>query len=389
MKKEGRTTGASPALGILMAGGGTGGHLFPGIALAQEFLKKNFNTRILFVSTGNSFETSTLSKAGFRLKPITVEGIKGRGLIKQLSSALKIPVGIFQSIKILKEFKPDIVMGMGSYSSGPVALAAMLLGIKIVLCEQNALPGITNRIFFGFASRVYVSFKNTKFKKDSKKIIFTGNPIRGDLKKNIKNVLQKEKERKNSRFNLFITGGSQGAHAVNKAVAEAMEHLKNIGDYHFVHQAGEKDKNRLRELYRSHGLSGVVESFFHDMRQQYEKADLIICRAGGSTVAEITALGKPAIFIPFPFAADDHQVLNAASVIEQEGGEMILEKDITGKLLAEKIEYYASNPGLLVKMGANAGNLGMPHAARQIVDDCYDLIFDSCLPAEARNMEKR
>jgi len=384
MKKGGGST-----LGILIAGGGTGGHLFPGIALAEEFLEKDFNTRILFVSTGNRFEILTLSEIGFSLKAITAEGIKGRGLIKQIKSGLKIPVGILQSIRILKEFKPDIVVGMGSYSSGPAVLAAKLLGRKIVLCEQNALPGITNRILFAFASRVYVSFEKTKFKKYSEKIIFTGNPIRADLKKKIKNVPQKEKEEKKCRFNLFITGGSQGAHAINKAVAEAMEHLKNIGDYHFVHQAGEKDKDWLREVYMSHGLSGIVESFFRDMWKEYENADLIICRAGASTVAEITALGKPAIFIPFPFAADDHQVLNVASVVEHGGGEMILEKDITGKLLAEKIEYYALNPGLLAKMGANAGNLGMPHAARQIVDDCYDLIFDSCLPAEVRNMEKR
>ena len=374
MKKRRKGKGGASTLGVIIAGGGTGGHLFPGIALAQEFLEKDFNTRILFVSTGNRFEISALSEIGFSLKAITAERIKRRGLIKQIRSGLKIPVGIFQSIRIIKEFKPDIVVGMGSYSSGPVALAAMLLGIKIVLCEQNALPGITNRILSGFASRVYVSFKNTKFKKGSEKIIFTGNPIRPDLKKKIKNVLQKEKEGKKCRFNLFITGGSQGAHAINKAVAEAMEHLKNIGDYHFVHQAGEKDKNWLREVYMSHGLSGVVEPFFRDMWKQYEKADLIICRAGASTVAEITALGKPAIFIPFPFAADDHQVFNAAFVVEQGGGEMILEKDITGKLLADRIEYYASNPGLRAKMGLNAGFLGMPHAAGQIVDDCYGLV---------------
>ena len=373
-------TDAVTDLRFVIAGGGTGGHLFPGIALAQELLKKNSCTNILFINSGNNFETSTLSACGFKLKPITSKGIKGRSLIKQMISAVKNFKGVLQSFRILKRFKPDIVIGVGGYSSGPVLFAAKLFGIKTVLCEQNTLPGITNRILARFVCRIYVSFKDTKFKCNPAKIIFTGNPIKKDTIKNANSATEKTEEKKynekkhnDSKFNVFITGGSQGAHVLNRIITESIQHIKNRSEYHFIHQTGQKDESWVKKVYKDSGVSSMVRPFFYDMQNQYKKADIIICRAGASTIAEITVAGKAAIFIPFPFAADNHQVLNAMSVVKENGGEMILQKDITGNMLAQRIQYYAANPEILSVMTSNAKKLGKPDAAKTIIDDCYAL----------------
>ncbi len=368
-------------LKIVIAGGGTGGHLFPGIAIAEAFLEKNPKSRVLFVSAGNPFELSILSKKGFEHKSITVEGIKGRGLLNQAVSILKIPKGVFESFLILKEFKPDLVVCIGSYSSGPVAVGAWLLGIKIVLHEQNILPGITNRILSGIAERIYVSFKTTKANKtikviSQKKVYFTGNPVR-------KEILQYAKEQsgehgtasmQNLPFTVLIIGGSQGAHSINTAVMDALKHIKEKAGFFFVHQTGTADEKSVKNNYMSHGFSCMVKAFFNDMAEQYQKCNLVICRAGATTLAEVTAVGKGVIFIPYPFAADNHQVLNARTLANTGAAEMILQKDLSGKALAEKIEYYSSNPDALYLMASRAKNLGRPDAAKTIVDDCYDLI---------------
>ena len=362
-------------LKIAIAGGGTGGHLFPGIAIAEAFLEKNPKSRVLFVSTGNPFELSILSKKSLEHKSITAEGIKGRGLLNQAVSILKIPKGVFESFLILKKFKPDIVVGIGSYSAGPVAVGAWFLGIKIVLHEQNILPGITNRILSGIAKRIYVSFKTTKVKFSRKKVYFTGNPVR-------KEILQYAKEQfgehepafgQNFPFTVLIIGGSQGAHSINTAVMDALKHIKEKTGFFFVHQTGSADEKSVKNSYMSHGFSCMVKAFFNDMAEQYRKCNLVICRAGATTLAEVTAVGKGVIFIPYPFAADNHQVLNARTLANIGAAEMILQKDLSGKALAEKIEYYSSNPDALYLMASRAKNLGRPDAAKTIVDDCYSL----------------
>ncbi len=208
----------------MIAGGGTGGHLFPGLAIAQEFVARNAHNNVLFVSTGNPLERSVLKETDFRLETITAEGIKGRGLWNQAKSALKIPRGIVESIRILKAYRPDLTIGLGSYSAGPVVLGAWLLGTKIVLHEQNILPGITNRILARFADRIYVSFDDTKTRFDPQKIRLTGNPVRKELlnghRDNGNDVAPASKS-----FCVLIIGGSQGAHSINMTIAEALSHL--------------------------------------------------------------------------------------------------------------------------------------------------------------------
>ena len=366
------------ALRIVIAGGGTGGHLFPGIAIAQEFVAKNAENSVLFVGTGKQFEISILSETGFAHRRITAEGFKGRGVWHQLVSILKVPKGIIESILILKDFKPHIVIGVGGYSAGPLAMGARLLGIKIVLHEQNILPGITNRILSRFADRVYVSFAETIMGVTPEKIRFTGNPVRKEIIRCAETLRHADTQvsKKEKKFTILILGGSQGAHSINMALLEALEHIENRENIVLVHQTGEQDVTQVKQRYEEYGIENDTRVFFKDMARQYQNADLIICRAGATTVAEIKAMGKGVIFIPFPFAADNHQVLNAKSMEKAGGAEMILEKDLSGRVLAERIEYYIQRPEELQQMSRRSRDLGRVDAAEIIVNDCYDLIFN-------------
>lgn len=367
---------AEEAVRVVIAGGGTGGHLFPGIAIAQEFLAKNDENSVLFVGTGKPFEISILSEIGFAHKRITAEGFKGRGVLNQLVSISKVPKGIIESILILKDFKPHVVVGVGGYSAGPLVMGAWLLRIKIVLHEQNILPGITNRILSRFADRIYVSFAETIMGVTPEKILFTGNPVRKEIvqcAETLKNTYIKA-SKKEKKFTILILGGSQGAHSINMALLEAIEYLENRENMFFVHQTGLQDETQVKQRYDEHNIENNTRAFFKDMGRQYQDADLIICRAGATTVAEIKAIGKGVIFIPFPFAADNHQVLNARSLEMKGAAEMILEKDLSGEVLAERINYYVQQPEALQLMALRSRSLGRVDAAATIVDDCYELI---------------
>jgi UDP-N-acetylglucosamine--N-acetylmuramyl-(pentapeptide) pyrophosphoryl-undecaprenol N-acetylglucosamine transferase len=356
-------------LNIIFAVGGTGGHLFPAIAIAQEFMVRNFANHIIFIGTGKPIEVSVLSRYGFVSRKIPAEGIKGRGLFRQARAILIMMRGVFQSIRVLKSDKPDLIIGMGSYSAVPVVLAAWLNHIPVVLCEQNVLPGIANRVLSRIADRVCISFENTIGNLPKSKLKFTGNPVR----KEILQAEQKEKDLKEP-FTILILGGSQGAHGINMAVIDALEIFKETEKFFFIHQTGENDENIVRTAYEKKQISCEVRAFFKDMKRIYEKADLVVCRAGATTVAEISALGKPAIFIPFPHAADNHQVLNARLFYEAGASEMISEKELTGKVLAEKIVNLAKDRPQLEKMTKISASLGRPDAAINIVDECCEVV---------------
>ena len=369
----------SRALRMVIAGGGTGGHLFPGIAIAYEFMGRHPRNRVLFVGTGKPLEISALSVTGFNFERITAAGIKGRGWARQALSIAKIPKGIIESILILKRFGPDLVVGVGGYAAGPLVIGAWLLRIPIALHEQNMLPGITNRILFYFAGRVCVSFDNTRLPKGLQKVRVTGNPVRPEIIKcahNQKAVTPADAAKKRP-FTILIIGGSQGANSLNLAVINTMEYIKAKDAFYFIHQTGVQDETMVKDAYHRHGISGTVRSFFIDMARQYQSADMVICRAGATTVAEITAIGKGVLFVPFPHAADNHQVLNAQSLVNAGAAEMILQKDLNGKRLADRIAYYAANPQALDQLASKAKNFGRPDAAAMIVDDCYRLVNSS------------
>jgi UDP-N-acetylglucosamine--N-acetylmuramyl-(pentapeptide) pyrophosphoryl-undecaprenol N-acetylglucosamine transferase len=336
-------------------------------------MARNKRNTVLFVSTGNPLERSVLSQTDFRLETITAEGIKGRGLWNQAKSALKIPRGIVESVRILKEYQPDLTVGLGSYSAGPVVVGAWLMRTKIVLHEQNILPGITNRILARFADRIYISFDDTKKRFDPQKILLTGNPVRKELL-NHHEGNSNDAAADSKSFCVLIIGGSQGAHRINMIVVEALSHLAQKERLYFIHQTGAHDEQTVNAAYQRLGIAARVQSFFRHMAPLYKQADLIICRAGATTVAEVTAVGKALIFIPFPFAADNHQALNADTLARKGAAEMILEKDLNARNLGQKIEYYASHPETLEAMATKAGQLGHPDAAEKIVDDCYQLV---------------
>ena len=356
-------------LRLAIAGGGTGGHLFPGIAIAKEWLCRNPENSVLFVGTGREFEKKIVAESGFAHESITAAGIKGLGLFKKLRALGCIPKGIGQAAGILKRFRPHVVLGVGGYSSGPVALAAWLRRTPVVLHEQNLLPGITNRLLARIARRIYLSFSQTLLPRGKARTVLTGNPVREEF---LSGGLKQD--RPDKPFTILVSGGSQGAHGINAAVCAALACLKNPADLFFIHQTGTADRQAVETAYVRQGVQCTVQPFFFDMAARYHTADLVICRAGATTVAEIAALGKGVIFIPFPFAADNHQVLNARTLADEGAALMVEEKDLTGEILAKWIDHYFENPRELARMAALAAGKGNPDAAGTIVDDIYELL---------------
>jgi UDP-N-acetylglucosamine--N-acetylmuramyl-(pentapeptide) pyrophosphoryl-undecaprenol N-acetylglucosamine transferase len=365
-------------LRILFAGGGTGGHLFPGIALAETFTARNPENRVLFVGPGKPMEREALAAAGFDSRTIDVEGFKRRGPVNQIRALAKLPLAVAASKRILNEFRPHLILGLGGYSAGPVAVAARLAAIPVVLHEQNMLPGITNRLLAPLAERIYVSFDRTRIaKKYADRVRVFGNPVRREIMAEGERDKGTEGQRKNGcAFTVAVLGGSQGAHAVNMAMIEAAGLLKDRERIRVIHQTGPNDADAVADAYHGKGISADVRPFFRDMAPVYAAADLIICRAGATTVAEVTALGKPAIFIPFPFAADDHQFLNAQGPAEAGGAELIRQERATGHVLADRIDHYADHPDALRLMAERSRRFGQPDAARRIVADIYQLLGD-------------
>lgn len=349
---------------LIIAGGGTGGHLFPGIAVADEFLARSPENEVLFVGTERGIEARLLPKLGYKLALISASGMKGMGTVKKIMSAGRLLYGYSQSRKILKEFRPDLVLGVGGYASAPIVLAARGMGIRRFIHEQNALPGLTNKVLGRFVDGVFISMPESEsfFPKEITQM--TGNPIR-------KEILWGFQERVRSvgdTFSILVFGGSAGAQRVNSALLEALPHLEGVkGKLRITHQTGEKDAARVREGYQAQGVQAQVLSFIDDMSAAYGAADLVICRAGATTIAEVTACGKGCIFIPFPFAADDHQRKNAESLVHKNAGVMILEEDLTGERLAEKILDLMEHPDQLADMEKNARAMAQLDAAQAIV----------------------
>lgn len=373
------TRGCSPAscgrcaLRIVIAGGGTGGHLFPGIAVAEEIRARHPGHQVLFISRGNEFERTALAAAGFPLAAISVEGLKGRGPWNQLRALCRLPVSIVQSLLRLRAFRPHLVIGLGSYSAGPVVMAAWLRRIPVALCEQNVLPGVTNRVLARLADRIFTSFDRTEAGFDAAKVYWTGNPLRRQIvEKRARPALPGTAP--TGRFTVLVIGGSQGAHRINTAVVEALDGLGDPAEFFFIHQTGGADEAMVAEAYRRSGVAARVQAFFEDMAAQYEQAHLVICRAGATTVAEISALGKASVLIPYPHAADGHQHLNARRLADAGAAEIIDERELNGERIAARIGFYASHPEVLAGLALQAARLGKPDAAQRIVDECYRLV---------------
>lgn len=350
---------------LIIAGGGTGGHLFPGIAVAEEFLARSPENEVLFVGTERGIEARLLPKLGYRLELISASGMKGLGTVKKLLSAGRLLYGYAQSRKILKEFRPDLVLGVGGYASAPILLAAKGMGIRRFVHEQNALPGLTNKVLSRVVDGVFISMEEAAAFFPEGVTQMTGNPIRKEI---LWGFQEQRVRTSGDSFSILVFGGSAGAQRINSAMLEALPHLAAVkGKLHITHQTGEKDVARVREGYLAQGVQAQVLSFIDNMSAAYGAADLVICRAGATTIAEVTACGKGCIFIPFPYAADDHQRKNAESLVKRDAGRMILEEDLTGEHLAAEILNLMEHPEQVAELEKNARSLAQFDAAQAIV----------------------
>ncbi|KAB0671280.1 undecaprenyldiphospho-muramoylpentapeptide beta-N-acetylglucosaminyltransferase [Oryzomonas sagensis] len=364
---------------LLIAGGGTGGHLFPGIAVAEEFLSRDPANEVLFVGTERGIEARAVPAAGYRLELISAAGIRGKGGLSQIRGAAMMFYGYAQSRKILKEWRPDMVMGVGGYASLPMVLAARGMRLPCFIHEQNAIPGLTNRLLAKFVDRVFITLDESSRFFPKGKTLLTGNPLRrqilemvaGQTPPSIAEIHQQQYGNGGGGpFRLFIFGGSQGAHAINMAMLAALPHLERYAArLEITHQTGEKDAALVAEAYRNHGFNASVMPFIQDMAAVYRRADLVICRAGATTIAEVTACGKACLFIPFPFAVDDHQRRNAEAFLKKGAGFMLLERELSGERLAGIIHELAESPETVQRTGALAFGLARLDAARIIVDE--------------------
>lgn len=356
---------------LIIAGGGTGGHLFPGIAVAEEFLSRDPENSVLFVGTERGIEARAVPAAGYPLELISAAGIRGKGSLSQLKGALLMLYGYSQSRRILKAFRPDLVLGVGGYASLPMVLASRGMQIPRFIHEQNAIPGQTNRLLARFVDRVFVTLEESAKFFPKQNTLLTGNPLRRQI---LNQAMQAAGEEPRTggqgRFRLLVFGGSQGAHAINMAMQAALPFLERFRDrLEIRHQTGTKDAGEVGEAYRRHGFDGAAIPFIDDMAGAYQRADLVICRAGATTIAEVTATGKACIFIPFPHAVDDHQRKNAEALLKKQACFMLLEQELTGEKLAGMIRELLEEPDIVQRTGRLAFSLARLDAARIIVDE--------------------
>lgn len=363
-------------LRVLIAAGGTGGHIFPGIAVARELQRRDPQVVILFVGTARGLEKRVVPEEGFPLAFIDIAGLKRVGLTRALRSLARLPRSLWQARTLIGRFRPDVVIGVGGYASGPVMLWAALGGLPTMVIEPNAYPGFTNRLLARFIRRAAVGFPEAASYFHGKAVV-TGNPVRPEFF----HIAERARARSQTTgaFHLLIVGGSQGAHAINQAVIAALPPLlQKHGQLTVTHQTGERDWAWARVAYESiEGRERIrVRAFIDHMAEEVARADLIICRAGAMTVAELTAAGKPAILIPLPTAADDHQRKNAEALERQGAARCLLQSELTPERLIEEISEFLANPHRLTAMAEASRRLARHDAARKIVDLVYELVTD-------------
>jgi UDP-N-acetylglucosamine--N-acetylmuramyl-(pentapeptide) pyrophosphoryl-undecaprenol N-acetylglucosamine transferase len=357
---------------VLIAGGGTGGHLFPGIALAEEVVTRHPKNDVVFVGTDRGLEARVVPANGFVFEPIKSRGLKGMGPVKLLLGLVLLPLSFFEAWRILRRYRPDVVVGVGGYSSGPVVLTAWLMRIPTALQEQNALPGFTNKVLSHFVTAAFVSFEGAKAFFGTKRAHVLGNPIRRGLLENfLRSTTVHEK------FTVLIFGGSLGARGLNTRVIEALALLAPIKDQlNIIHQTGKHDLELVKQGYSEKGVTADIREFIDDMSAAYLGADLVVCRAGATTLAELTVCKKPSILVPFPHATDDHQAVNAKELVDAGAAIMFREEELTGEKLAQAIQGLKDDPERLKKMQKAAGALGRPEAAREIADVLQQLCLE-------------
>ena len=346
---------------VMMAGGGTGGHVFPALAVAQELRRRDSGAEVLFVGTDRGLEKRLVPEAGFPLRTLPVRGLKGKSMAEKFRNMEALPKSFWISRRLLNDFRPEVVFGTGGYAAGPTLLQAALSGRPTVLFEPNAEPGFTNRVLAPLVTRAAVTFEEAA-RRFGSKAVRTGIPVREDF-------LTLQRREPSPPYTILIFGGSRGAASLNRAVVDALGRLKASGvPLRFIHQTGQQDYEMVQRAYAENRLEAEVQSFFDRMADCFAPADLALCRAGASTVAELTAAGQPSILVPFPHATDEHQLRNAEA-LQRAGAALLLEqKNATGERLAEEILGLLARPEKLRAMAGAARGLAVPDAAERIVN---------------------
>lgn len=360
------------SLRLLLTGGGTGGHLFPAIAIAEAMCQRLPGTQLLFVGTRRKMDKTSLAQYGFSTRGIHCQGLKGKGLLALLQALLLLPVSFVEALWHILRFRPHLVVGVGGYVTGPVVAAARILGRPAVIHEQNSVPGLANRKLGVLATRICLSLPSSASFFPVGKTVLTGNPVR-------RQILELAKQpppsrRMGDKATILILGGSLGAHRVNELVVEALtRHGKLLPpEIDIIHQTGAADQERVRSAYEQAGIRATVAAFFTDMAAVYAGSDLVVSRAGATTLAELAVLGKPALLIPYPFAADDHQYRNGRYYADSGGAVLLVERELTGRKLAEALGALAGSPVRLQGMAEAMRARGCPDAAERIVDVCLE-----------------
>jgi UDP-N-acetylglucosamine--N-acetylmuramyl-(pentapeptide) pyrophosphoryl-undecaprenol N-acetylglucosamine transferase len=357
------------SISVLIAGGGTGGHLYPGIAVARELIARVPDARVTFVGTTSGIEARVIPREGFALDTIRSAGLKGKSLAALARGLALLPASGLDAWRVISRRRPSIVIGVGGYSSGPVVLLAALRGVPTLLMEQNAMPGVTNRLLARVVKAAAVTYEESA-RFFMGRAFVAGNPVRPEFFGGVHD----EHGSPPGAARVLVFGGSQGAHAINVAMVEAAARLAAAAPgMAITHQTGERDVEMVRDGYRRAGLQARVEPFLYAIDREMKTADLVVCRAGATTLAELTAAGRPSILIPLPTATDDHQRRNAEALVTHGAARLIDQRSLTGELLAAQIVALAANEAERRSMTAAARRMAKPDAAKLIVDRVLDL----------------
>jgi UDP-N-acetylglucosamine--N-acetylmuramyl-(pentapeptide) pyrophosphoryl-undecaprenol N-acetylglucosamine transferase len=361
------TSSPAPAqpLRVIIAGGGTGGHLYPGIAVARELMRSGSAVTVTFAGTSRGLESRVVPREGFELDVLRSAGLKGRSMKARLSGAATLPASALDAWRILSRRRPHVVVGVGGYSSGPLVLLASLRGLPTLIIEPNAMPGLTNRLLAPFVRAAAVAFEATLPMFRGKGFV-SGTPVRGEF---LANNRVDDVRTSGAPVRILIVGGSQGSHAINVAAVEAAPGLaRAVPLLALTHQTGDRDLEMVREGYRRAGLEARVEPFLFEMEREMRSADVLVCRAGALTLAEVAALGKPSILVPLPSAADDHQRRNAEVLVRAGAAELLDQRELSGARLAAQVLALANDADRRARMAAAVRTFARPDAARAIAD---------------------
>lgn len=350
---------------LMIAGGGTGGHIYPAIAIAREYVSRDASRRVVFVGTARGLETTIVPKAGFPLELIDVGGLKGKGGLDLIKNVLRLPLGFVQAWKVIGKHRPSAVLGVGGYSSGPVLVAAKLRGVPTIIHEANAFPGLANRVVAPFTTAVAVAFPDALPRMRRKDGVVTGNPIR----KEFFDVGNRQPATSNQQ-RILVFGGSQGSRILNETMTGALLFLARLKDrIRIVHQTGPKDVETVQQAYRASAFTDArVVPYLDPIADEIGAADLVVSRAGAMTIGELSAAGRAAILVPFAAATNNHQELNAR-VVERAGGAVVItEKELSPERLAGAISEILNDPARATRMGTASKTLAAPEATKTIVD---------------------